>query len=193
MFAFTSTGGVVDKEINKGHRPYVFRIHSQNYHHIGTLLLEEGNKPQWAQLYIYDTEHEIQNRIEASKNGGEDSSIDPIIVAGLQKMLDEHNVLVKTFRMTQDKFKEDNYHEYTLKLIGKRSGTHNLPLASEVAALVVRDPSEQNAMRDIIIEFKDMAPQMISDIHPKLMSLQYPLLFPFREDGFTIQIPYKCV
>jgi endo-1,4-beta-D-glucanase Y len=52
-------------------------------------------------------------------------------------MLDEHNVLVKTFRMTQDKFKEDNYHEYTLKLIGKRSGTHNLPSASEVAALVV--------------------------------------------------------
>jgi hypothetical protein len=137
MFAFTSTGGVVDKEINKGHRPYVFRIHSQNYHNIGTLLPEEGNKPHWAQLYIYDTVHEIQNRIEASKNGGEDSSIDPIIVAGLQKMLDEHNVLIKTFRMAQDKFKEDNYHEYTLKLIGKRSGTHNLPSASEVAALVV--------------------------------------------------------
>jgi hypothetical protein len=48
-------------------------------------------------------------------------------------------------------------------------------------------------MRDIIVEFKDMAPQMISDIHPKLMSLQYPLFFPFGEDSFTLQIPYKCV
>jgi hypothetical protein len=156
MFAFTSTSGVVDKEINKGYGPYVFHMHGQNYHHIGTLLPEEGNKPRWAQLYIYDTEHEIENRIETSKNGGEDSSIDPIIVAGLQKMLDEHNVLAKTFRMAHDRFKEDDYHEYTLKLIGKRSGTHNLTSASEVAALVVRDPSEENAMRDIIVEFKDM-------------------------------------
>jgi hypothetical protein len=140
MFAFTSTGGVVDKEINKGYGPYVFRIHGQNYYHIETLLPEEGNKPRWAQLYIYDTEHEIQNRIEASKNGGEDSSIDPIIVAGLQNMLYEHNVLAKMFRMAWDRFKENDYHEYTLKLIGKRSGTHNLPSVSEVTALVVRDP-----------------------------------------------------
>jgi hypothetical protein len=108
-------------------------------------------------------------------------------------MLDEHNVLAKTLRMAQDKFKEDDYHEYTLKLVGKISGTHNLPYGSEVAALVVRDPSEQNAIRDIIVEFKDMRPQRILYIHPKLMSLQYPLLFPFREDGFTLQISYKCV
>jgi hypothetical protein len=86
MFAFTSTGGVVDKEINKGHGPYVFRMHGQNYHHIGTLLPEEGNQPRWAQLYIYDTEHETENRISASKNDGEKSSIDQTIVAGLKKM-----------------------------------------------------------------------------------------------------------
>jgi hypothetical protein len=38
MFAFTSTTGVVDKEINKGHGAYVFHMHDQNYHHIETLL-----------------------------------------------------------------------------------------------------------------------------------------------------------
>jgi hypothetical protein len=95
MFAFTSTGGVVDKEINKGHGPYVFHIHGQNYHHIGTLLLEEGNQPCWAQLYIYDTEHEIENKINASKNDGEKSSIDQVIVAGLKKMLDEKTFWLK--------------------------------------------------------------------------------------------------
>jgi hypothetical protein len=47
-------------------------------------------------------------------------------------------------------------------------------------------------MHDIIVEFKDMGSQRISDIHLKPMSLQYPLLFPFGEDGFTLQIPYKC-
>jgi len=44
MFSFTSTGRVVDKEINKDHGPYVFRMHGQNYHHIRTLLPEEGSK-----------------------------------------------------------------------------------------------------------------------------------------------------
>jgi hypothetical protein len=65
MFAFTSTGGIVDKEIDKGHIPYVFCMHGQNYHHIGSLLQEEGSKPHWAQLYIYDTEHEVESRISA--------------------------------------------------------------------------------------------------------------------------------
>jgi hypothetical protein len=194
MFAFTFTGGVVDKEINKGHRPYVFRMHDQNYHHIGSLILEEGSKPRWAQLYIYDTEHEVENRISASKGDGDNSTIDPTIVAGLQKMLDEHNILAKMFRMARDRFTEDDYHEYTLKLISKRekSGTHDLLSASEVAALVVRDPNEGSAIRDIIVDFKDMGPQRISDIHPKLMALEYPLLFPFGEDGFTLQILYRC-
>jgi hypothetical protein len=58
----------MDKEINKGHGPYVFCMHGQNYHHIGSLIPEEGNKPRWAQLYIYDTEHEVENRISVVIN-----------------------------------------------------------------------------------------------------------------------------
>jgi hypothetical protein len=93
MFAFTSTRGIIDKDINEGHGPYVFRMHGQNYHHIGTLLQEEGNQPRWAQLYIYDTEHAIANMINVSKSDGENSSIDRTIVAGVKKMLDLHNVI----------------------------------------------------------------------------------------------------
>jgi hypothetical protein len=133
-------------------------MHDQNYYHIGSLLPEEGSKPHWAQLYIYDTEHEVENKINASKGDGENSTINPTIVARLQKMLDEHNVLAKMFRMARDRFKEDDYHEYTLKLISKRekSDTHSLPSTSEVAALVVRDPNDGSAVRDIIVDFKDM-------------------------------------
>jgi hypothetical protein len=46
MFAFTFTGGIVDKKINKGRGPYAFCMHGQNYHHIGTLLPQEGNQPR---------------------------------------------------------------------------------------------------------------------------------------------------
>jgi hypothetical protein len=57
--------------------------------------------------------------------------------------------------------------------------------------LVVRDPTGESEGRDIVVEYKNMVPQRISEIHPKLMSMQYPLLFPYGEDGFRLEIPYK--
>jgi hypothetical protein len=166
-------------------------MHGQNYHHIETLLPEEGTKPG-GQLYIYGTEHEVSNKISSAKCTRENSSVDPTIVEGLKNMLDENNDLAKTFRMAQDRFKEEDFHDVTLKLIGKRntSSTHNLPSTSEVAALVVRNLDEECQGRDIIGEYKNMIPQRISEVHPKLMVLQYPLLYPYGEDGFMLEIPY---
>jgi hypothetical protein len=191
MFSFTSMGGTVDREINTRKGPYVFRLLGENYHHIGTLLPEGDNKPRFAQLYIYDTENEVSHRISASGCNNDKPTVDPNIVSELQKMLDHTNILAKTFRMARDRFKEGDYHEYTLRILDKRNGTHNLPSASEVAALVVRDPTGESEGRDIVVEYKNMVPQRISEIHPKLMSMQYPLLFPYGEDGFRLEIPYK--
>ncbi|KAM3287547.1 hypothetical protein P3S67_020977 [Capsicum chacoense] len=73
----------------------------QNYHHIGSLLPEIGKTPQFAQLYIYDTENEITNRMNCLSQG----NVDPKIVHALSEMLDEHNILVKTFRMARDRYK----------------------------------------------------------------------------------------
>jgi hypothetical protein len=75
-------------------------------------------------------------------------------------MLDGNNILAKTFRMAWDRFREEDYHDYTLKLIEKRSkpGTHSFPSASEVTTLVIRDPDEENAQHDLIMKFKDMRP-----------------------------------
>lgn len=186
MFAFTSMGGIVDKEINMGKGPYVFRLHGQNYHHIGTLLPEEGNKPRFAQLYIYDTENEVANRISVS-GCSDKTPVDPSIVTDLQNMIDENNILAKSFRMARDRFKEEDYHDVTLRLISDR----DKPSTSEVAALVVKDPTEESEGRDIIVEYKDMVPKRISEIHPKFMAMQYLLLFPYGEDGFTLKIPYN--
>ncbi|WVZ97031.1 hypothetical protein U9M48_042596 [Paspalum notatum var. saurae] len=63
MFAFTSLGAKIDKGINKGPGPYVFKINGQVHRRIGSLLPDEGKSPEYAQLYIYDTENEVQNRI----------------------------------------------------------------------------------------------------------------------------------
>ncbi|PIA60821.1 hypothetical protein AQUCO_00300390v1 [Aquilegia coerulea] len=74
MFALTSMGGKIDKRVNNGKGPYIFKLYGQNYHKIGSLLPNIGNssdpqllniraRPRFAQLYIYDTEHEAQNRM----------------------------------------------------------------------------------------------------------------------------------
>jgi len=62
MFSFTSMGGKIDKSINKGKGPYVFRLSGQNYHSMGSLLPDVGETPKFSQLYIYDTENEEVNR-----------------------------------------------------------------------------------------------------------------------------------
>lgn len=63
MFAFTSLGGKVDSLTNDRRGPYNFRIHGQNYHKLGSLVPPNGHMPKFSQLYIYDTENEISNRM----------------------------------------------------------------------------------------------------------------------------------
>lgn len=64
LFAFTSLGATVDRTINNGTSPYVFKINGVVHHRIGTLLPHHGTRPKFAQLYIYDTDHEPQNGLD---------------------------------------------------------------------------------------------------------------------------------
>jgi hypothetical protein len=60
MLAFTSLGAKVDESVTGGPRPYSFRIQGELYHKIESLCPAEGQRPQFAQLYIHDTKHERQ-------------------------------------------------------------------------------------------------------------------------------------
>jgi hypothetical protein len=62
MFAFTSMGGQTNSKINDGRGPPQFILSGINYHRIGSLLPEAGTTPKFAQLYIVDTKHEVENR-----------------------------------------------------------------------------------------------------------------------------------
>lgn len=63
MFAFTSMGGKIDTKINDGGGPPIFVLNGENYHQIGSLLPLPDKEPKFAQLYIYDTENEVANRM----------------------------------------------------------------------------------------------------------------------------------
>jgi hypothetical protein len=62
IFAMTSLGGKVDKSMPKGRGPAMFRLQGGNYHQIGSLKPKDGDYAKYSQLYIVDTENEVENR-----------------------------------------------------------------------------------------------------------------------------------
>ena len=113
----------IDRSINTGDGPYVFRINGVVHHRIGSLLPEPGNKPEYAQLYIYDTEHKVANRLAIFRNDESLGDLDPNIVQEIIKMLDTYNPLVRKFRMARDRLLSPNVPEISIKLIGPQ-GAH---------------------------------------------------------------------
>jgi len=80
--------------------------------------------------------------------------IQPQIVSSLAEMLDKHNVHAKSFRMARDRLANSDVDNVTLRLISTREKdgrTYNVPIVSEVAALIVGD-FNPNSRRDIILE-----------------------------------------
>lgn len=65
MFSFTSLGGNIDNSINTGRGTKVFKLHGENYHLIGSVKPKPTEKAKFSQLYIHDTENEVQNRLSA--------------------------------------------------------------------------------------------------------------------------------
>ncbi|XP_019195824.1 PREDICTED: uncharacterized protein LOC109189666 [Ipomoea nil] len=157
---------------------------------------EQGKEPHFAQLYIYDTANEKINRINAVRGSGEQDDIHVEIVNVIQKDLDENNVLVKSFRMAMSELDINPCAEVKIKLLGKRTRdarTYNLSQVSEVAALIVGDLDTSIGERDIIVQSKGGHLQRISELNPSYLPLQYPILFPYGEDGYREDIAFANV
>lgn len=59
ILTFTSTGVQLDRDLTPN-GIFTYRIHGQISHRIGSLLPEAGEQPKFAQLYIFDTDNEVQ-------------------------------------------------------------------------------------------------------------------------------------
>ncbi|KAF8400055.1 hypothetical protein HHK36_015930 [Tetracentron sinense] len=152
ILSFTSMGGKVDHSVLDGRGPYTFRINGENYHRIGALLPSSGHNPKFAQLYVYDTEYEIRNRINAVVDTNNTSQYDVSIVSGLQRMLDNINPYVRVFRMARDILAKDETLNFHIRIIERRDERqYNKPTSSEVAALIIGDVTEDAEYHDIIV------------------------------------------
>ncbi|XP_061338762.1 uncharacterized protein LOC133285538 [Gastrolobium bilobum] len=187
IFSFTSFGARVDGSVNEGSGPYCFRVGGQVHHLIGSLIPPDSQSPKFAQLYIYDTENEIDNRLGFLSPANNEDILDPDIVKSLKEILDKPNSIAQSFQYARDRYKEDSFNGVKLRLIRKHGSdgrVYNLPSASEVAALIVGDIDNAMGDRDIIVETQTGLLQHIDVKHPLYLGLQYPLLFPYGEDGY---------
>ncbi|KAI5402984.1 hypothetical protein KIW84_050546 [Lathyrus oleraceus] len=78
---------------------------------------ESCQNPRFAQLYVYDTENEIENIMHGFRSK---SGVDVNIVRKLSEMLYEHNVHAQSFRMARDRLCEEGVSDLKLRLISER-------------------------------------------------------------------------
>jgi hypothetical protein len=149
VLAFTSLGAKVDDLITGGPGPYSFRIQGELYHKIGSLCPAEGQRPQFAQLYIHDTKRERQNRHAIMP------SLDPTTLDRLLTMMYNINPYVEVFKMARDMMATEGAPmDLKLRLIASRTKDacqYNVPTVDEVATLMVGDGSEVVDRRDVLL------------------------------------------
>ncbi|KAL4579076.1 hypothetical protein LXL04_015211 [Taraxacum kok-saghyz] len=184
MFSMTSFGAQIDESVNDVKSPYVFKISGQIYHWLGSLCPSEGNPPRFLQLYIYDTQNEVENRMRFFGRI-ESKSLNSTIVQQLIDFLDKHNDLVKLFRTARSICEETNVPDFHIRLysvVGSRQ--YDLPTSNAIGAIVFGDSATFETDYDVVITPKDGIPQRVNKLHQSYMSLQFPLLFLYGQPGY---------
>lgn len=180
--------------INDGRGPYVFKISGQLCHRIGSLLSQEGKRPEYAQLYSFDTQNELRNRMQVATYAKSTFRPNEEIVAALIQMLNDHNPIVQLFRTARDRLSKNSSDQYCIRLFGdpdKHGDIFSAPVASEVVGLVVGDLGTSDVGRGLLVEDQAGNLHKVGEKHCKFMAMQYPILFPYGEDGYHESIRYR--
>ncbi|GKB21147.1 hypothetical protein Tco_0855070 [Tanacetum coccineum] len=154
----------------------------------GSLCPTEGDPPRFLQLYIYDTENEVANRMRHF-GGTSSGNLDPAIVQGLIGFLDKHNELVRLFRTARDKCAGQFVPDFKIRLysvVGARE--YDLPTSQTLGGIVFQNGHNTKTDYDVIIKSRGGPVQRINKLHPSYMSLQFPLLFIFGQPKSSIPV-----
>ena len=168
---------------------YSFRIHGALYHRMGPLEAAPGDRPSWAQLYLYDTRDERLN-LRLDRYGG----LDPAILGDIQDTLEQCNPYMQFYINNSQRLRDDSNLTISLRIIdpaerGKDPRRYNKPTADEVAAIIPIGRAS-TYVRDITLKRRsDGQLQRIPHTSSKYLLLMYPLLFPNGEEGWFLDIP----
>ncbi|PWA62291.1 hypothetical protein CTI12_AA366050 [Artemisia annua] len=105
----------------------------------------------------------------------------------LIQLLDDHNELVQLFRTARDKMEDADVPEFKVRLYGiVGSRQHELPTGDSIGAIVFEGGPDVETDFDVIIEKHTRQLQRVNKLNASYMSLQFPLIFFFGEDGYHL-------
>ncbi|CAN1164819.1 hypothetical protein LINPERHAP2_LOCUS25791 [Linum perenne] len=191
-FSWTSFGAKFDPKLINSRGPYSLILCGENYHFMGSLLPPNGQRPRYSQLYVHDPNSEVNERI--SQFPAAESKLRSSLIQQLQDMLDQYNVLTKTFRQVRSSLEHPQNKDLRLRITGQRipnGKQYELPSGVELAGLIPGDFEPNHEDRDIIVNNCNSGLQRITSLHPLFDSLHFPLLFPYGNDGFHNCIKYN--
>ena len=180
-------------EFKKWPRP--FKMSGSMYHLTPHIFPEKDQKPKFSQIYVYDVEHELSNRLEHIR---EKDRINKMTLETIQNELKVCNFYVRKYHSAAEMFKanpEDN-----LRMVFKSKGSlgtkkkDNMPQINDV---VVIAPGEQTEPRDIVLyRSRKFCPDgydavRINELHKAYDPTAYALILPHGDDGFSIPPPLK--
>ncbi|SGZ28003.1 BQ5605_C026g10246 [Microbotryum silenes-dioicae] len=180
--------------------PPVFRVFGRLYHRLGALIPAVNQRPAFAQTWLIDPAEATNTRLQGPDST--ETRIQRSTLTKLQSMLRTGNRFVREFASAKARAGWDTAKEWVLRLClppGRDRRTHNLPTSSTEMAMLICDSDTNTGDRgpqDLILQVHgDRCPdgrpkyQVVSSLHPSVMPLRYPLLFPAGEDGFHPNIP----
>ena len=97
---FTSLGANFDQSLLDGSGPYVLKLYGELYHNHGALIPNENRDASYAQLYIYDSQMTLNQRMNRNQ------SLDRDTMSHLQDMLLEHNTFVPLYRQAAERLRD---------------------------------------------------------------------------------------
>ena len=117
--------------------------------------------------------------------------LDINIVLSLQAMLHQYNPYMETFLTARERLNQNANISLCLKLLDLPhydSRRYNRPTANEIAVIMDGTGDEPTAGRDIVLQARSNRLQRIQETHSSYNPLRYPLLFPFGEQGWHINM-----
>ncbi|KAG3020084.1 hypothetical protein PC128_g24724 [Phytophthora cactorum] len=167
-------------------------------HYLGSLLrytdqiTNQPVTPKFAQIYIVGPD--MQQR--ATRRRGIFSDLCLVALGDIEAMMVEHNPLAQQFLTFGERLRDLRERggdivdvKFRLHENRSRPGTYNLPTVSEVGATMIED-GNLDQPRDIILYAKDHRLFRLYETHATNDPLQYPLLLPYGELGWTYTDTY---
>ena len=149
-----------------------------------------GNNPTFSQIYIYDQEHELDNRLRAVNN------LDPQILQKLQEMMREVNPYAKVYTRIGEILKDSPATDLHLVLKKTRDTVdprrYNVPTGTDVAVVIPTDCHNTYEQHDVVVYRKSICHPSQQELikihwaHPMYDPLMYVLMFPYGDKGFEL-------